>query len=219
MSGGVWTMSTLQIAPVGAENDGIIVALKEYSVSKLVLIYTETEQEYSLALSERLAPLRLVIDRRLIEGDPLVGALREITRVLHEDGHEDALINVSSGPRLLTHSALCAAYINGTPAIYVRDGEIVELPILHFGYSDLLSTSKLGILSAIADAGGAVDSLSALSSSSGVEKSLLSYHLRGGHDTKGLEDLGLVTIQRRSQGRLGIALTPIGRLIQMGHED
>ncbi|MFQ6012353.1 MAG: hypothetical protein ACE5LS_01740, partial [Thermoplasmata archaeon] len=57
----------------------------------------------------------------------------------------------------------------------------------------------------------------ALSEASGVEKSLLSYHLRGGRESKGLEELGLVEIDRGTQGRLLIRLSEMGRLLLIGH--
>ena len=213
-------VSTLQIATVGKDPEGIVTGIREFSVTKLVLLYTPAEIEYSHDLAQRIAPLRLDIERHIIKDDPLIGTLREVTRVLRDEGpkFDEVLVNISSGSRLMVISTLCAAYINGARAIYISGRDIIELPILKFGYSEQLSESKMGILAAIEAAGGDVKSLSALSKSSNVEKSLLSYHLRGGRDTKGLEELGLVAINRLSQGRLGIELTPIGKLILMGRE-
>jgi DNA-binding transcriptional ArsR family regulator len=214
-------VSTLQIATVGKDPEGIVVGIREFSVTKLVLLYTPAEIEDSHDLAQRIAPLRLDIERHIIKDDPLISTLREVTRVLRDDGpkFDDVLVNISSGSRLMVISTLCAAYINGARTVYVSNRTIIELPILKFGYSEQLSDSKIGILAAIEAAGGEVSSLSALSRSSNVEKSLLSYHLRGGRDTKGLEELGLVSIKRLSQGRLGIELTPIGKLILMGREN
>ncbi len=64
-----------------------------------------------------------------------------------------------------------------------------------------------------------MESLNEFSQATGLEKSLLSYHLRGGRDSKGLEELGLVEIDRATQGRLLIRLTEMGRLLLIGKED
>jgi hypothetical protein len=49
-----------------------------------------------------------------------------------------------------------------------------------------------------------------------VEKSLLSYHIRGGREPKGLEELGLVRVERRECGKVSIHLTELGRLVLVG---
>ena len=90
------------------------------------------------------------------------------------------------------------------------------LPVLKFSYSEVISPSKINVLQSLADLGGEADSLSALSEASGVEKSLLSYHLRGGREAKGLEELGLVEIDRGTQGRLLIQLSEMGRVLLIG---
>jgi hypothetical protein len=82
----------------------------------------------------------------------------------------------------------------------------------------MISESKMNILRALSRAGGEVDSLNTLSEMSGVEKSLLSYHIRGGRDAKGLEELSLVSIERAKQGRLMVKLTEMGRLMLLGAE-
>ena len=66
--------------------------------------------------------------------------------------------------------------------------------------------------------GGKVESLNSLAEASGVEKSLLSYHVRGGRESKGLEELGLLNIDRAQQGRLTISLTELGALMLAGRE-
>ncbi|MBI4415765.1 MAG: hypothetical protein HY557_02125 [Euryarchaeota archaeon] len=133
--------------------------------------------------------------------------------------YDDVLINVSSGRKLMTCGAISAAFVNGIKAYYVEGDRAHMLPVLKFSYAEIVSESKIAILKALDRLGGSVDSLNNLSEASGIEKSLLSYHIRGGRDSKGLEELGLVGIDRARQGRLVISLTQMGRLLLIGQPD
>lgn len=117
---------------------------------------------------------------------------------------------------MLSCAGLSAAFVHGIKAIGATKDGIFHLPVLKFGYSELLSEPKLAILRAVRDAGGLVESLADLESKAGVEKSLLSYHIRGGKESKGLQALGLVTVERREYGRLSVRLTELGRLVLTG---
>jgi hypothetical protein len=50
----------------------------------------------------------------------------------------------------------------------------------------------------------------------GLSKSLLSYHLRGNDENRGLEDLGFVRLARSKGGRLAADLTSMGQLVLIG---
>jgi DNA-binding transcriptional ArsR family regulator len=113
---------------------------------------------------------------------------------------------------------MSGAFVHGLKAIAITEGTPMQLPVLKFAYAEMISESKMNILRALARAGGEVDSLNDLSEMSGVEKSLLSYHIRGGRDAKGLEELSLVSIDRAKQGRLMVKLTEMGRLMLLGTE-
>ena len=63
-----------------------------------------------------------------------------------------------------------------------------------------------------------MDSLNGLAQLSKVDKSLLSYHIRGGRDSKGLEELGLVSVDRQTQGKLKIGITELGKLMMVGRD-
>jgi hypothetical protein len=43
----------------------------------------------------------------------------------------------------------------------------------------------------------------------------LSYHIRGSKQGRGLEDLGLVEVERGKRGRLRVKLTALGRMLLM----
>ena len=48
---------------------------------------------------------------------------------------------------------------------------------------------------------------------SGYGKPLLSYHVQGARDSKGLADLGLVEVEKRDRGKISAKLTTLGKLL------
>ena len=212
-------MNVLQIATVGEDVEPILVGIREYPVTKLVLIYPPEHKQIVDDLQGKLAFLKIQVDRKPIEGDMiLMDLLSVVADIVNEEGvkFDDIYINVASGSKLMSCAALSAAFVNGVKAISVMDNMPVQLPVLKFSYSELISESKIKILMEIDKAGGGVKSLNQLSEISGIEKSLLSYHIRGGRDSKGLEELGLLDIDRATQGRLTIGLTALGKLMLVG---
>jgi hypothetical protein len=69
------------------------------------------------------------------------------------------------------------------------------------------------ILQALVKAGGKTESLEALGKIANFGKPLLSYHIRGSDEARGLESLGLVEVRHLKQGRLEVKLTDMGRML------
>jgi predicted transcriptional regulator len=211
------TLKVLQIATLGDEEDAIYVGIREYPVSKLILIHEPELRFRAAEISAKLEGLRIPVERREVE-NPARDMYEVISSIMKEmgDKFDDILINVTSGRKLMTCAAISAAFVNGLKAFHVEAETPMMLPVLKFSYSEVISPSKISILRALDQTGGVADSLTELSQVSGVEKSLLSYHLRGGRGSRGLEDLGLVEIDRGVQGKLLIKLTEMGRLLLIG---
>ncbi len=210
-------MKILQVATLGDEEDPIYVGIREYPVSKLVLIHEPEKKFRASEVAQKLEELRIPVERKEVQ-NPARDMYEVIAEIVKKEGqrYDDIFINVSSGRKLMTCSAISAAFVNGLKAFHVEGDSPMMLPVLKFSYSEVISPSKFNILQALRDLGGVADSLNRLSEVSGVEKSLLSYHLRGGRESKGLEELGLVEIDRGTQGRLLIKLSEMGRLILIG---
>jgi DNA-binding transcriptional ArsR family regulator len=130
--------------------------------------------------------------------------------------YDEVFFNVSSGSKMLSCAGLSAAFVNGIKAIGATESGLFHLPVLKFSYSELISEPKVKILQALRDSGGSVESLAVLEERAKVEKSLLSYHIRGGRESKGLADLGLVEVDRGEYGKLAVRLTELGRLVLVG---
>jgi len=127
-------------------------------------------------------------------------------------------VNVSSGDKSLSYAVMCAAYIKGIDAFIINSNcsnEVAVIPIPKSYYSRMITKSNLGILNSIASAGGEVYGLQQLQNLSGLTKPLLSYHLHGRGNTKGLIDLGLVGVESKRDENsyiVIIRLTAIGKL-------
>jgi hypothetical protein len=134
---------------------------------------------------------------------------------LESRNFQQVLMNVSSGDKLIGCAALSAAFINGIKAFGMDSTKSVPLmmPVLKLSYNEIISTAKIMILKTIDEMGGTINSLEELEQASGLGKPLLSYHVQGGKDSKGLANLGLVEVERGDRGKMIINLTTLGKLL------
>lgn len=214
-------MRILQLATIGDDNDPIKIGIREFPVSKLILIHDPNDKDKAVALKAELEVLKLEVELRDLKNNAMMDMMEIVARILTEEElkFDDIYFNVTGGTKIMSCAAISASFVNGIKAFHVADGKPMQLPVLRFRLQELISESKFALLRALQKAGGSVESLNDLSKHAKVEKSLLSYHIRGGRDSKGLEELGFVEIDRGSQGRLVISLTPMGRLILVGRHD
>ncbi len=209
---------TLQIATVGENVDAILMGVRAFPVTRIDLLHVKEFTKEAASLQNRFAQIKLDTRLHPIGADMLIATLRTVSEIVKEaEGRfDEILVNVGAGPRMMTCSLLSAAFVNGLMSFDCMNEAPVFLPVLKFSYTELVSEAKLAILAGIEKLGGQVDSLAKLSEVSGIEPPLLSYHVRGGRDSKGLEPLGLVKVDRGKRGKLTISLTPLGRLMVVG---
>ncbi len=207
----------LMIATVGDEIDPVLIGVRDYPVRKLVLLHPDRFRAQAQEIRSKLEPLHIEVESLEVDDDDmLMDTLHKVSGLQDGLDFTDVVINVSSGEKMQTCSALSAAFVHGIPAIGIAPDGPFALPVLKFSYAELISEAKFKILGSLDAMGGEAESLAALAEGSGVEKSLLSYHLRTTRDGKGLEDMGLVHIDRGTFGRLTISLTEMGRLMLVG---
>jgi hypothetical protein len=211
-------MRVLHIATVGEDITPVLVALRDLPVSKLVLLYTEDVRPALDDLRSRLSGVLIPVEAKLVQGDPITQVMKMAGEILQAEGHkyDEVFFNVSSGSKMLSCAGLSSAFVHGIKAIGATKDNIFHFPVLKFSYTELISEPKFAILRALRDAGGAVESLTDLETKVDGDKSLLSYHIRGGRESKGLEELGLVSVDRGEYGKLSIHLTDLGRLVLTG---
>lgn len=198
---------TLHLATFGSEDsDAIIVGIRYLPVSKLILITMEGSREAASIFAGRIGgTLKLQTEVYEVRKPLLYNTLVLFRKILEREAgrYEDIIVSVSSGDKQLSCAALTATFINGLKTIAVDGNVPVLLPIIRMSYQDVISDAKLNILKALERAGGSVRDLTMMSKLTGYGKPLLSYHINGSEDSKGLLELGLVEISRkRGEGQM-----------------
>jgi len=207
---------TLQIVVVGGSEDAVLVGLRNFPAHKLAILSTSDYGPQANQLSTRLKDtLKLAVDVIQLKDSSISTMLETVGQLIRKESEsfQDFLINVGSANKLLTCAGVTAAFVYGIKAFDVVGDQPVVLPVMRFSYARAVTEPKMKILRAIERAGGDVESLERLSGLSNFGKPLLSYHIRGSEDGGGLEDLGLVEVERGKRGRLRLKLTALGRTL------
>ena len=213
-------MKTLQIATFGSDGqDGIAIGIRSFPIHKLALICFSSDKNKAEEFSRKIREvLGIPITINLVAKENVIrDTMERVTEILNLNGKEfqQVLMNVSSGDKLLGCAALSTAFINGIKAFGKDETGTSPLlmPVLKLSYSEIISEAKIKILKAIDSVGGTIDSLDKLEQISGYGKPLLTYHVQGARDSKGLVDLGLVEVERGDRGKISVKLTTLGKLL------
>jgi len=209
-------LKTLQIAILGGSDEAIFVGLRNFPAHKLILIVcAEAKDQADRLAVNLLETLKLAVDIVQVKDESVQTMLDTVGLIVSRDtdGFQDFLINVGSASKHLTCAGVTAAFVHGIRAFDVVGERVEILPVMKFSYTQAVTDPKLAILRAIEQSGGDVESLEKLSEVAKYGKPLLSYHIRGSPDSKGLEELGLVEVERGKRGRLRVRLTALGRTI------
>jgi hypothetical protein len=213
-------MKTLQIATFGSDGqDGIALGIRSFSVHKLALICFNSDKSKAEDFAKKIkSVLGIPITITVVTKENVVrDTMESVNEILNLDAKEfeQVLLNVSSGDKLIGCAALSAAFINGIQAFGMDDTHTVPLlmPVLKLSYNEIISEAKIKILKSINYAGGVIESLDQLEQISGYGKPLLSYHVQGAKDSKGLADLGLVEVEKGDRGKISARLTTLGKLL------
>jgi hypothetical protein len=213
-------LKTLQIATFGTDGqDAIAFGIKNFPIHKLILICFHEDKNKAEEFSRRIKNiLGLPISITLVTKENVIrdtmDRINEILQ-LHGNEFEDILMNVSCGDKLLGCAALSTAFIHGVKAFGMDYTHTMPLmmPVLKLSYNEIISDAKKKILMAIDSTGGSVDSLDQLEKISGFGKPLLSYHVQGSKDSKGLVELGLVDIEKGERNKISTKITTLGKLL------
>jgi len=215
-------ITTIQIATFGSEDqDTIASGIRNFPIHKLALICYDYDKEKADDFSRKIRSiLGLPVSIHLVSRKNVIrDTLERVSDVLaNSKEFHQVLMNVSCGDKMIGCAALSAAFINGIKAFGMDEkGSPLLMPILKLSYNEIISESKIKILKAIDEAaGGYIESLEQLESISGYGKPLLSYHIQGGKDSKGLADLGLIEIEKGERGKISARLTTLGKLLVIG---
>jgi len=209
-------LKTLQIALLGGSDEPVFVGLRNFPAHKLLLITLPENAAQSKSLAAKLEDaLKLSASMIEIHDGSIQSMLDTIGQILQgeTDGFQDFLINIGSAQKELACAGVVAAFLYGIKVFDVKGDHPEMYPVMRFSYAQAVTSPKLEILRAIERSGGDVESLEALRGIVNYGKPLLSYHIHGSPESKGLEALGLVEIERGKRGRLRVKLTPLGRTL------
>ena len=209
---------TVQIATVGEDAEGVLAGLRNCPTNKLVLICYQHEKETAERLSTKVAET-LKIDVEIYDNIMVEHSYKDMMQVFSQivekdrGQYDDYLLNISSGDKMICIAAAVTSFILGVKAFFCKDDQCIMLPPIKLDYTELVSNVKLSILKAVDDNGGEVASLDKLSQVTKYEKPLLSYHIHGSSDARGLIDLGLVDVVRDLRGKTKVRLTTLGKML------
>ena len=213
-------LKTIQIATFGSDGqDGIALGIRSFPIHKLALICFSSDKHNAEQFSSKIrSVLGLPVTINIVTKENVIrDTMERVNEILSLNGKEfpQVLMNVSAGDKLIGCAALSAAFINGIKAFGMDETGSLPLlmPVLKLSYSEIISEAKMKILKAIDSVGGIVDSLDQLEQVSGYGKPLLSYHVQGAKDSKGLADLGLVDVEKGDRGKISAKLTTLGKLL------
>ena len=213
-------MKTLQIATFGTdEQEAIAFGIRSFPIHKLVLLcfheYKDKAEDFSRRIKSILGlPITITLITKENVIRDTMDRINEILQ-LHGNEFEDILMNVSCGDKLLGCAALSTAFIHGVKAFGMDYTHTMPLmmPVLKLSYNEIISDAKKKILIVIENSGGTVDSLEHLEKISGFGKPLLSYHVQGSKDAKGLVELGLVNIEKVERNKISTKITTLEKLL------
>lgn len=210
--------NTLQIATIGEDSDGVFAGLRNASANKLVLICYDRDREIAKRASTKITETAK-IDVAVYDSIRLERPYEDIMQVFssivekNREEYDEFLLNVSSGDRMICIAAAVTAFILGVEVFYCKGDKCVMLPPVKLGYGEIVSDVKRSILRALDEAGGEVDSLERLSELTNYGKPLLSYHIHGSEDARGLVELGLAKTIRHSRGQTKVTITALGKML------
>jgi hypothetical protein len=209
---------TAQIATVGEDTSGVLAGVRNAPANKLILISYERDKEIAKRLSKTITET-LKTDSMVYDTIRPEHCYKDIMQVFtqivekNQQDFDDFLLNVSSGDKMICIAAAVTSFILGFKAFFCKGDECVMLPPMKLSYTEIVSEVKLNILRSLDQAGGSVDSLDELSKLTNYGKPLLSYHIHGSEDARGLIGLGLAEATRHSRGKTKVTLTTLGKML------
>ena len=208
-------MGYIVIAPVGDNLDALFVGMKEFATEELYLITPENNLRKAKKLEKKLKVFSIPVHIISIDGSLMESMFYHFGQITSKHPQDKIIVNVATGDRMSTCTALSAAFANGLKAFGVMDKKPMLLPIMKLSYYNELTENKLKILKALHK--DKHTSLTELTQKTKMSTSLASYHLNGTLKYKGLINLRLVEVEREDNKNLYIKLSDLGSLLLKGY--
>jgi DNA-binding MarR family transcriptional regulator len=204
------------IVPLGGDSTGVFIALREFQVERVYLLYLEGNLIQKEQLQQELDKFKVPVTAEILNGPLLESMFKTFAKIKALEGGERVLVLTSSADKMGACAALSASFVNGLKAFAVENEKIMMFPVLKFSYYRLLSNKKLSIMRYLRTQPDCCASLEDLARRTKMSLALVSYHINGSAKTEGLVSEGLVDIMEGSHGRNQVILTELGKLLVDG---
>jgi len=208
----------LHIIPIGADINTVSIGIRHYPVKAMAFIHTPEMKDLAQEFCDKFDVLCIPLSLHVLKGNTMAGMFSVFNEIIKDLDSNEVVVNVGAANKHIACAAISASFVNGLPAFHVLEGKLVPLPIMRFSYNDHLTETKRMILNSLQDHDGHAADMNDLVEWTGLSKSLLSYHLRGNEDNRGLEDLGFIRLSRSKRGRLAADLTSMGEVVLVGRD-
>lgn len=202
------------IAPVGDNLRALFVGIKEFPTEKVFLLTPTANLKEARKYSKKLK--EFTIKSEIIElcKNNLEEMFEVFGKICSKVDPDEIIVNIATGDRMTTCSALSASFANGLKAFGVEKDRTMLLPIMKLSYYNELSENKLKILQELNVEN--YISLQDLHKKLGMSVSLLSYHINGNYKYKGLKEYRLILVRERSK-KVFVKLSDMGNLLLKGY--
>ncbi|MBT3261930.1 hypothetical protein HN992_00365 [Candidatus Woesearchaeota archaeon] len=205
----------IMIAPVGENMDALFVGMRDYPVTKVILLTSKKLKNLAEKAEKDLKKFAIPVKIIEIVGNEWEGIFEKVSKITNSEKEHEVIINTSSGDRNTQCAMTSAAFVNGLKAFAVMENETMLLPILKFSYYKTLTDKKLDILKILYNDKKGFNSLEELSKKAKMSPPLISYHINGTLKSEGLKSLGLVEVTN-SKGKIKLAISVLGKLLIKG---
>lgn len=205
-------MKHIVIAPFEKDVSNILSGVKEFPTEKVILLTPLRSLSEARKAEKEFDRFKIPVEIVELKDDKSFDEIFEkVGHIKAKEKGKDLLMNLSAATGTLSCISLSAAFVNGLKAFEIENEKLFLFPILKFSYYDMLSDKKLQILRLLGE-NNCCQSLEELSRKIQLGPSLINYHVYGNEKNPGLQELGLVEIER-TKGKVSIKLTTLGQLL------
>lgn len=163
-------------------------------------------------LGARLTPLGITTRTRTVEEGPVIGTVSTVESIIQERPPDEALlVNLAGARRWEAFGLVSAALATGLPAVRDAEDDPRVLPTLWFEYDVQLGPDEWEVIRGFRNHAAPSDgmTLDELADTTSLSRGQISYRVRGGDGTPGLESMGIVSTVQNA-GQVLITLTDLG---------
>jgi len=200
-------MKTTVISFVGSNGNSLYHAIKEFSVDKIVLIFSDKKRKTLNSIKNELKRFKIPVETIKLKNETWEEAFKIVSNFSKKE--ENIILDCTYSSSLQA-AAISAAFVNGIKAYVIANGKMKFLPTINIKYDEIISKQKIRILKEILKSSEITEE--ELSKKIGMSLPLISYHLNGTSKTKGLKTMGLVKSTIKS-GRVFLEVTEIGKIL------